>query len=325
MIREIPKIEGYDITGLLGKGGMATVWKARQHSLDRFVAIKILNQNLAMKEEELAMFREEVRLAARLSHPEIVRVYDANFSGGRCYVVMELVDGYTVGQWLRRKGRLGAEDALTVGLVVANALGYAWAHHTMVHCDIKPDNVMVHSDGSVKVTDLGLARTFSAARERDAGEWAQEIVGTPAYMSPEQVQGREDLDCRTDIYSLGASLYHLLSGRLPFIADPDATLLHQLNDRTPPLDENVELDTATRRGLELALAKMLAKNRDLRQPDWRSVALDLRAVLDGKLPAEPFVSPANTTLGYSEETANFFKKKPTATEKLLRHFRRWNG
>ena len=324
-MREVPKIEGYDIAGLLGTGGMATVWKARQHSLDRMVAIKILNQNLAASAGEREQFRAEVRLAARLSHPEIVRVFDANFSGGRPYVVMELVDGYTVGQWMRRKGRLGAEDALTVGLVVANALAYAWGHHGMVHCDVKPENIMVHCDGSVKVTDLGLARTFSAARGPAGAECSAEVVGTPAYMSPEQVHGRPDLDCRTDIYSLGASLLHLLTGKLPFEDDPDETLLHQLHSQTAPLGDDVELDGANLRDLELLLAKMLAKDRNLRPPDWHAAAMDMRRVLNGATPADPFAAPGGTTLGYRPETAQFLKKIATPTSRFFHRLRRWQG
>lgn len=308
-MRELPKIPGYEITGLLGSGGMATVWKACQHSLGRFVAIKVLNPHLAVHEEELLQFREEVRLAARLSHPEIIRVYDARFSDDVSYVVMELVDGYTAGQWMRRKGRIDAGDALTIGLTVANALGYAWQHHKLVHCDVKPDNVMIHSDGTVKVADLGLARTFSAVREQNsAEEWALEVVGTPAYMSPEQVQGFEDLDCRTDIYSLGASLYHILTGRLPFEDTADKTLVHQLNNHTQPLHDRVGLDTADMRGLELLLAKMLAKNRGLRYHDWRLVSADIHHVLDGKIPSGPYLAPSETTLGYRPDTATFIRK-----------------
>jgi serine/threonine protein kinase len=328
LMREVPKIEGYDIVGLLGRGGMAAVWKARQHSLDRMVAIKVLNKRLALREEELEQFRAEVRLAARLSHPEIVRVYDASLSAGECHVVMELVDGYTVGQWMRRKERLGVEDALTVGLVVANALGYAWGHHGMVHCDVKPENIMVHSDGSVKVTDLGLARTFSAAREQDGEveeERAQEVVGTPAYMPPEQIQGYTDLDCRADIYSLGATLYHLVTGLLPFEADPDQTLLDQLHNHTAPLDNRVELDGANLRDLELLLAKMLAKDRELRTPDWHTAAMDMRRVLNAAMPSDPFVAPADTTLGYTVETGQFLKKIATPSTGFFHRIRRWNS
>jgi len=322
-MREVPKIEGYEIVGLLGTGGMATVWKARQHSLDRMVAIKVLNKHLALREDELEQFREEVRLAARLSHPEIVRVYDASLTAGRCHVVMELVDGYTVGQWMRRKGRLGVGDALTVGLAVANALGYAWGRHAMVHCDVKPDNIMVHSDGSVKVTDLGLARTFSAARQQDGEEWTQEVVGTPAYMSPEQIQGFTDLDCRTDIYSLGATLYHLLTGELLFGADPDQTLLDQLHNQAPPLDGRVELETATLRDLDLLLAKMLAKDRDLRPPDWHTAASDMRRVLNGAMPSDPFAPPEDTTLRYSPETALFLQKITAPPTGFFHRLRKW--
>ncbi len=323
-MRESPKIEGYEVVGLLGSGGMATVWKARQHSLDRLVAIKVLAPHLAMQEEELAQFREEVRLAARLSHPEIVRVFDANFSAGLYYVVMELVDGYTVGQWMRRKQRLGVEDALTVGLVVANALSYAWNHHKMVHCDIKPDNVMVHGDGSVKVTDLGLARTFSAVREHAGEEWTMEVVGTPAYMSTEQVQGREDLDCRTDIYSLGASLYHLINGCLLFEDSADQTLLHQLHDHSAPLDDNVQLDGTKLRDVELLLAKMLAKDRAIRYADWHAVAVDMRRVLKGSIPAGPFVAAKDTTLGYRSDTEHFLQKISTPAGSFIHRLRRWN-
>ena len=324
-MREVPKIAGYDIVGMLGSGGMATVWKARQHSIDRMVAIKVLNKHLALREEELGQFRAEVQLAARLSHPEIVRVYDASLSAGECHVVMELVDGYTAGQWMRRKGRLGVEDALTVGLVVANALGYAWGRHGMIHCDIKPDNIMIHSDGSVKVTDLGLARTFSAAHEQGAEEYDQEVVGTPAYMSPEQIQGFTDLDCRADMYSLGASLYHLLTGALPFGSDPDQTLLDQLHNHTAPLDGNVELDGANLRDLELLLAKMLAKDRDLRPASWHAASLDMRRVLNGAMPADPFAAQADTTLGYTSETRQFLTQIAAPPTGFFHRLRKWKN
>jgi len=153
-----PVIEGFEIVGLLGQGGMATVWKARQRSLNRLVAIKVLSANVVTGSNDLRQFCEGARITAKISHPGIVQAYDAAFEEN-LYFVMELIDGYTVGQWLRRKGRIPLPDALLVTESVAAALDYAWEQVGMVHCDIKPDNIMVDSDGTVKVADLGLSQT----------------------------------------------------------------------------------------------------------------------------------------------------------------------
>lgn len=213
-------LPGYEILNKLGAGGMATVWRARQVSLDRDVAIKVLSA-VVKGEDDIRRFEEEARSAAKLKHQGIVQVYDANVSGDSSYIVMEYISGYTVGEWVRKKGRLSEDDALSVAECVADALRYAWEREGLIHCDIKPDNVMVDGDGTVKVADLGLARTMRAIGK---AEVADEILGTPAYISPEQAMGLVDLDCRADIYSLGAMLYHLLTGRFMFqgLSDDEA-------------------------------------------------------------------------------------------------------
>ena len=165
-MNEVPSfmLPNFEVLGLLGRGGMASVWKARQISLDRYVAVKILSSSFSTDPEDIRRFRQEARTAAQLKHPGIVQIYDANFSDGVYYFVMELVDGYTMGELLRRKGRVTEEDALIVAESVALALDYAWSHYQMVHCDIKPDNIMVDADGALKVTDLGLCRSVTLAK-----------------------------------------------------------------------------------------------------------------------------------------------------------------
>ncbi|MEI7901967.1 MAG: serine/threonine-protein kinase, partial [bacterium] len=226
-MNELPTfmLPNFEVLGLLGRGGMASVWKARQISLDRFVAIKILSPSFATDPEDIQRFRMEARSAAQLKHPGIVQVYDANFSNGVYYFVMELVDGYTMGDLLRRKGHISVEDTLIIAEGVEVAMDYAWSHYQLVHCDIKPDNIMVDSDGTLKVTDLGLCRSVTLVKSNNQGD-ADLILGTPAYMSPEQVYGSERLDCRSDIYELGATMYHMVTGRMLFQGQSDDEMLH---------------------------------------------------------------------------------------------------
>ena len=156
------QITGFEMLEKLGEGGMASVWKARQVSLDRMVAIKVLAPRFASDTDDVEMFRREAQQAAKLKHPGIVQVYDAGTENGLYFFVMEYVAGYTVGDWVTRKERLSENDVLLLAECVAGALAYAWDSSRIIHCDIKPDNVMLDDDGSVKVTDLGLARTMNA-------------------------------------------------------------------------------------------------------------------------------------------------------------------
>ncbi len=261
-----PVIEGFDIVGLLGQGGMASVWKARQLSLDRLVAIKVLSPHVASDPEDIRRFCEEARATAKISHPGIVQAYDAGFSD-TLYIVMELIDGYTVGQWQRRKGYIPLQDTLVVAENVAVALEYAWEQIGMIHCDLKPDNIMVDADGTVKVADLGLSQTHLAkALVQD------EVLGTPHYMSPEQIQGG-DLDYRSDIYAMGATLYHLLSGRFLFDGTPESVLDAHLEKVAPSLRQfNPEIPVS----VALMIEKMLSKYPQDRQQGWRQVRDDLQ-------------------------------------------------
>lgn len=271
-----PVIEGFEIVGLLGQGGMATVWKARQRSLNRLVAIKVLSANVANEPDDLLRFCEEARATAKISHPGIVQAYDAVFAE-KLYFVMELIDGYTVGQWLRRKGSIPFPEALLVAESVAAALDYAWEQIGMIHCDLKPDNIMVDADGTVKVADLGLSQ-----RHLVQMDLTDEVLGTPHYMSPEQIQGGA-LDCRSDIYAMGATLYHMLTGRFLFDGKPTAVLDAHLEKAAPSLRQaNPEIPA----GVALLVEKMLSKSPQDRQQNWRQVVDDLQRIGQDLPPAD---------------------------------------
>jgi serine/threonine-protein kinase len=292
-------LPNFEVLGLIGRGGMASVWKARQISLDRYVAVKILSSAFATDQEDIQRFRQEARTAAQLKHPGIVQIYDANFSDGVYYFVMELVDGYTMGDLLRRKGRITVEDALIVAESVAVALDYAWSHYQMVHCDIKPDNIMVDSDGTVKVTDLGLCRSVTLVKGEHKGN-ADEILGTPAYMSPEQVYGSEKLDCRSDIYALGATLYHLVTGQMIFQGKTDDEMIRCHVDTSQAPDVRALAPNAGG-PFALLLEKMLAKDANHRQRDWKLVLADLNRVREGHPPWPAMLPPNGSSMFRSRE------------------------
>lgn len=288
-------LPNFEVMGLLGRGGMASVWKARQISLDRFVAVKILSSAFATDPEDVKQFRMEAQAAAQLKHPGIVQVYDANFSNGVYYFVMELVDGYTFGDLLRRKGQVSVEDALTVAESVAVALDYAWSLYQMVHCDIKPDNIMADADGTVKVTDLGLCRSLTLVKSTENKGHADEIMGTPAYMSPEQVYGSHKLDCRSDIYSLGATLYHMVTGRMLFqgLTDDEMIRCHVDGSQAPDVRTLVP---GTRGPFALLLEKMLAKDPSHRHRSWKLVLADLNRVREGHPPWPALLPPLGSSM-----------------------------
>ena len=288
------ELPGYEILEKLGEGGMSTVWKARQLSLDRIVAIKALSAEYLTSEEAWQRFQLEACAAARLNHPGLVQVFDAGASAGPPYIVMEYVEGPTVGDLLQQHQRLPEADALSIAKSVAIALGYAWDKDCILHCDIKPDNLLVAPDGSIKVVDLGLAR-FIGVHRRALDE--TNIFGTPNYTAPEQAEGLPDLDCRVDIYSLGATLYHLVTGQLPFGDSPgSAAMDRHCDDYLPdPLDVNPGLSA----GVAWLIEKMMVKDRAFRTPYWSNVLEDIDEVLAGRLPRGPLPEPGLSTVSRS--------------------------
>ncbi len=202
-------IRGYEIVELIGKGGMGYVCKARQLSMDRIVAIKVLHEKFVDNPEFVARFISEARAAGKLNHPNVIQVHDVGQYNNIYFFSMEFLDGRTVLDMLREKKYLPVAEAVRIVLEIAKALDFAHKHH-IVHRDVKPDNIMVTPDGKVKLADLGISKAF------DEGAAASNVVlGSPHYMSPEQAMGTR-VDGRADIYSLGATFYHMIVGDTPF-------------------------------------------------------------------------------------------------------------
>lgn len=300
MSQEPPfQLPNFELQRLLGKGGMASVWLARQISLDRPVAIKILSPEFSTQPEDIQQFRREAQFAGCLRHPGIVEIYDANCSNGFYYFVMEFVNGYTMREYLRRKKMLELEDVLAIGESVAIAMDYAWTQYGLVHCDIKPDNIMVDADGTVKVTDLGLCKSLFLSKDSpkriQENEDDSELYGTPAYMSPEQIYGTETLDSRSDIYELGATMYHLLTGRMLFQgkSDEDMIRCHVGEDQGP---DPRKINRMISLNVVLLLQKMLAKDRRYRQKDWRALLDDFLRIRENKKPWPTRIPPKGSSI-----------------------------
>jgi len=212
-----PPLKGigqYEILSVLGSGGMGLVYKARDRDTNRIVALKVLALKLAADAEFVARFEREVKTTSALSHPNIVSSYGAGSDGGRPYLAMEFVPGRTLGDWLEHDGRLREQEALRVARAVASALGCAHARG-IVHRDVKPDNVLLGSDGAIKLTDFGLAKLL---REDQRLTQSGIAIGTPHYISPEQVAASRYIDHRADLYGLGALLFQMATGQVPFDA-----------------------------------------------------------------------------------------------------------
>lgn len=276
------EIPGLTILEQIGTGGMSTVWKAYDGGRDRLVAVKILNENLSTQGEEVRALKLEERRMEEIRHPGIVQAYNFGNVNGRWYIVMEYVDGYTYSDYLIRRRHVSESDCLLIAQSVASALSYAWNDHGIVHCDLKPENLMINTGGTIKVLDLGISYRFQF---KDAGEHEQptHITGTPAYIAPEQVLADVELDCRTDIYSLGATLYHLATGKVLFPGyDNDASMRAHCNETVQAKDPRLYRPEISK-GFAQMLEAMLVKNRDGRLSSWSEVFAIAQAVESGAI------------------------------------------
>jgi eukaryotic-like serine/threonine-protein kinase len=269
----------YRLQSKLGQGGMGAVYKAHQESMDRTVAIKVLPRNLAQNQEFIGRFLREAKAAGRLSHVNIVAGIDTGFADGYYYFAMEYVEGRNLGERLKAEGPLDEAEVVRIGLQMADALDHAHAEG-IVHRDVKPENILLTLGGQAKLCDLGLARgTGDDMRITQAGM----AVGTPYYISPEQVQGKEP-DASADIYSLGATLYHLATGQVPFDGEnPMAVMQKHLNE-IPRRPTDIR-PTGVSRALEAAIMKMMARKVESRYRDMSEVADDLKKVASGEVPS----------------------------------------
>lgn len=265
-----PTLPNIRIIEKVGVGGMSTVWKALDEVRNEIVAVKILNSELTANKEDLMLFKAEERAMEQINHQGIVKSYQLCNFKDIWYYIMEYVDGYNFGSLLSRKQHLQETDCLLICESVATALDYAWNHHGVVHCDIKPENIMINTDGVVKLTDLGLCHTFMY-RKDGRQDVPEHVMGTPAYISPEQVYGDLEPDCRADIYSLAASLYHLSTGRVLFPGLDSEEMMRAHCDQDCQGKDPRLYRPSISEGFCQLLEAMLVKDRDLRIPTWSDV------------------------------------------------------
>jgi len=273
------QIPGYKIMGKLGSGAMATVYKAKQLSLDRLVAIKVLPKKYNSNVQFIERFYQEGRSAALLNHPNIVQAYDVGKAGEFHYFVMEYVDGRTVYDDIVKNRRYQEKEAIDVVLQIAEALGHAH-EKGIIHRDVKPKNLMMTSDGVAKLADMGLARAMS---DKEAAEAEQgKAFGTPYYISPEQIRGEKVIGPPADIYSLGATLFHMVVGRVPFDGKNPSAVMHQhlKGELVAPDHANPKLSP----GISEVIEMMMAKDPRKRYAKCKDLISDLRAVRLGKEP-----------------------------------------
>lgn len=273
----------YQIEEMIGRGGMAVVYRARQISLDRLVALKVLPPESCRDREYVDRFLREARAVAHLNHPNITQVYDAGVAGNLYFFVMEFVDGKNLGQIVKEQGRMNEKDALRC--IQQAAAGLAFAHGKgIVHRDVKPENLMRTRDGVIKLGDLGLAKWKPNEYDHSLTV-SGNTMGTPYYISPEQIRGLKDIDGRADVYSLGVTLYHLLAGRPPFHEGTAAEIMAQhLSDDLPSLEKaNSHLSQPV---IDL-VGLMTEKRREDRISDMGMVTLLVTDILGESLSQTP--------------------------------------
>jgi serine/threonine protein kinase len=310
------QIPGYKILGKLGAGAMAVVYKARQLSLNRIVAIKILPSRFTENPEYVERFYKEGQAAGRLNHPNIVQAIDVGEAGGYHYFVMEYVEGKTISDDLAAGKIFSESEALDIIIQVAHALAHAHACN-LIHRDVKPKNIMISTTGAVKLADMGLARGMSdtEAAQMEEGK----AYGTPYYISPEQIRGKIDIDGRADIYGLGATFYHMVTGRVPFMADTSADVMRKhLKEKLIPPDH---INTNLSGGVSEVIETMMAKDRDNRYRNVEELLEDLEALKEGKPPLQAHRKFDVTDLESLEEGEKVEEEENAFAEERIAQYR----
>ena len=277
--RPAQQFPGYQLQKKIGAGAMAVVYKAKQVSLDRVVALKVLPRRLSKNAEFVERFYREGKAAAALNHNNIVQAIDVGEAGGYHFFAMEYVEGHTVYEEIA-DGKV-YKEAEVIAIIRQVAAALLHAHERgIIHRDVKPKNIILTRERVAKLADMGLARATSDVEAAMAEEGR--AYGTPYYISPEQVVGKRDIDRRADIYSLGATAYHMVTGRVPFEAPTPMAVMTKHRDEplTPPDHINTQLTA----GLAATIEKMMAKNREERYPSCRELIEDLDLLAHGEPP-----------------------------------------
>ena len=300
--------ERYEIVGKIGTGGMADVYKAMDHKLNRFVAVKVLKPEFREDATFVKKFRSEAQAAAGLTHPNIVNVFDVGDDEGVYYIVMELIEGITLKEYISKKGKLSVKEATSIAIQVS--MGLEAAHsHGIVHRDVKPQNIIISTDGKVKVTDFGIARAASS------NTISSNVMGSVHYSSPEQVRGGYS-DEKSDIYSLGITLYEMVTGRVPFDGDTTVAIAikHLQEEIVPPSIYTPDLPYS----LEQIIMKCTQKSVDRRYSKMEDVIADLKHSLidpQGDFVKLTSVDTEAKTVVISDKELGEIKHKPKQTVK----------
>ncbi len=260
----------YEILGRIGSGGMADVYKGKDHKLNRYVAIKVLKSDYRNDQVFIQKFLSEAQAAAGLMHPNVVNVYDVGQDRGLFYMVMELVEGITLKDYIERKGKLSAKETISISIQMVTGLQAAHNHH-IIHRDIKPQNIIISKEGKVKVTDFGIARATTATKTISTS-----VMGSVHYTSPEQARGGA-VDEKSDIYSVGITMYEMITGHVPFDGDSTVSvaLKHLQEEMVSPAEEVPDIPYS----LECIIMKCTQKNPERRYHDCASLIQDLKRSL----------------------------------------------
>lgn len=295
----------YEIIEKVGSGGMADVYKAKCHRLNRMDAIKILKQEYSSDAKFVAKFRAEAQSVAGLSHQNIVNVYDVGEDNGLYYIVMELVEGITLKNFIERKGKLSVKESIGIAIQIAQGMQAAHDNH-IIHRDIKPQNIIISKEGKVKVTDFGIAKAATS------NTITSNAMGSVHYISPEQARGGYS-DEKSDIYSLGVTLYEMLSGHVPFTGDSTVTVaLAHIQDEAPSLSET---DPAIPLSLDKIVKKCMQKKPDNRYLTAEALICDLKRALmqpNGEFVTIPGNVPEGPTIQMTEDELNQIKESAKA-------------
>ena len=283
-IKIIPGVTlgGFTVERKLGEGAMGQVFLATQESMGRQVALKVLHPQMTTSKDATLRFQQEVRMAAKVEHPNLVSAYQAGEDSGIHFLAIRYIDGVTVQQRIDQQGKLNEQAALTITRKVADALQLAWNQHQLLHRDIKPENIMLEKDGEPQLMDLGLAKSLNEGSGLTQTSMA---MGTPNYMSPEQIDSAANIDCRSDIYSLGASLYHMVTGSAPFSGGTITAVL--MKQMTEPLADPRNFAPDLSQGCLDLIEGMTCKDKALRYQRYEDVIQDLNRVLRKEHLAHP--------------------------------------
>ena len=279
-IKQGAEFAGFKLEKELGAGGMGQVWLAYQESMDRKVAVKFLFPHLVNDPTFLERFQKEIKISAKLNHPNIITAHDAGEQDGVYYLALSFVDGMEVKQKLDSEGPLNEKIALKIIREIADALDYAWSDFNLLHRDIKPANIMIDKRNSAKLMDMGISKNVG---DEDSNlTMTGAMVGTPYFMSPEQAMGEKNIDFRADVYSLGGTLFNILTGSKPYDGMTAMAIVNKHINSELPDPKEFKHDLS--KGVCELIKIMMAKDKSGRQSSWQNVIEDVDLVLAGKMP-----------------------------------------